>query len=171
MRSMLLPGLVIAAALLLAACGDPATGAYASGEYEPADPASPPAAKPTRSAITGPDGERVVQETGSEVAVSLPKGFSLYPQALVISNTVTRSAKASQSTLMFRTTDAPADIAEFYKAQAEKAGMDITIDLNFDEHFTIAGDRATDGTQMTVTASREVGEEVSTAMLNMVSGR
>jgi hypothetical protein len=165
MRSTIIIGLA-PAVLILSACEVAQTDEYVTAEDQLGENAR--VAKATGSAITGPDGKTISQKSGSDVAVSLPKGFSLYPKAKVVSNTVTSDGAARQSTLMFQSSASPEDIAGFYKDQAQKAGMDITIDLNFDDNYTIAGDRAADGAAMTVSASRKDGAEVSTVMLNMV---
>lgn len=158
-------------AIALAGCGGPDGSDNAeNGESVTVPPDSD--APVTEVTITNSDGEKVVQQSGAGVAVDLPDGFTLYPGAKVITNTTTDAgADGRQSTVMVESDARPEEIAAFYKSQAEKAGMEIAIDLTFATTSTIAADRLEDATKLTVTASREEGAEATTAMINIVEGR
>lgn len=123
----------------------------------------------TTTTIKGPDGEEIVQRVGTDVPVSLPDGFSVYPNAKVVTNSVTTMGNGSGSMVMLESDASPEQIADFYKDQAEKAGMEVKIDLSMEENRTVAADRESDGTRMTVSASRDEDDESTTIMLNVVT--
>ena len=159
-------------ALALSACGSesselfPEEDGTGSGMPVNADGTQPR----TSNSIETADGTTVSQESGSNLPVELPDGFSLYPGASVRANTRTSSGIGDQTTVMFESEAAPDTIVAFYKDQAEKAGLEISIDLAFEDNSTLGGDRASDGLKLTVSASRKEGANVSTVMVNTIVG-
>ncbi|MEL6530265.1 MAG: hypothetical protein AAFQ27_09900, partial [Pseudomonadota bacterium] len=116
--------------------------------------------------ITGPDGEEVIARSGADVAVNLPDGFSMYPGAKVVSNTtVSNNNDGNGSMIMFESEASPKEIAEYYRGQAEKAGITIQIDANMNGSQMIAGENEAEGTSFMVTASRDEGEMTSAQMM------
>lgn len=163
---MRIGSLIVAAPLAigLAACGGEAT-----------DPTAPQgssaAAGSSTTTIETPQGETITQQTGKDVIADLPTGFTIFPGANVLANTVTTFGNGRQTTIMMDSGALPAEIAAHYKDEAEEAGMEITIDLGFEGSNSIAADRTSDGLKLTVSASRKEGDEGTTVMLNIVEGQ
>lgn len=170
-RSLSLP---LIATLCLSACGEAPNDGLpgeegAQAEYAPAGASS--SSEEQSSSIKGPGGEEAVAKSGGDDGSSLPKGFSVYPGAKVVENTsIAEPGGQSSVTMMLESADAPEKIAAYYKDLAEKAGMEIKIDMALDTSHTVAGDRASDGAKMTVSATREPAATASEVMLNVVQG-
>lgn len=128
-----------AAVLALAACNQadgPAANGTAGGS-----PATPP-----DMTITTNEGVAEVRNTG-DVAANMPPGLPPYPGAQAAGGVQisTRSRDGGQGMIAgFRTSDAPAQVIEFYAAAAERAG------------YRIEG-RMTIGANATLMASRDGG--------------
>lgn len=162
----------LSAALLLAACGDGSSGTIFGEDGERVDYAIDDAGDGSdivTSKITGPEGQVVERQEGSDVPVQLPDGFSVYPDAKIVNNSVTKMGSASGTTLILESEASPSEIAAFYKDQAEKAGMEIKIDVEMDTSHAVAADRDSDNTKLTASARRDEGAETTTVMLSLVS--
>lgn len=119
-----------AAALLLAGCGG-------SDAEVPVD--------------TG-DGEQVLVRSGERASGGLPDGFSLYPDATIVTSTQVKSSDGS-GTLIVMTTDAsPVEVIAFYRDQAEAAGVTIANEANMNGMMLIGGEDP-DGVAFTASAS------------------
>ncbi len=162
------------AALSLSACGDEPNDGMPGEEGAQAEyslPGASSSSEETSSSIKGPNGEEVVAKTGGDNDSSLPEGFSIYPGAKVVENTsVAEPGGQSSVTMMLESADGPEKIASYYKDLAEKAGMEIKIDMALDTSHTVGGDRASDGAKMTVSATREPVSGATEVMLNLVQG-
>ena len=82
-----------------------------------------------------PDGETVTIAERKGESASWPEGFSPYPDAQVVSDMSMGTDDATDQIITFESEDAPDDIADFYRGQAEKAGFAINMD------FKVDGDR------------------------------
>ncbi|MEP0190518.1 MAG: hypothetical protein ABJP70_07850 [Erythrobacter sp.] len=173
MRALSL-SLPLFAALCLSACGEEPNDGMpgeegAQVEYAPTGASS--SSEEQSSSIKGPEGEEAIAKSGGDNDSSLPKGFSIYPGAKVVENTsVAEPGGQSSVTMMLESTDGPEKIASYYKDLAEKAGMEIKIDMALDTSHTVGGDRDSDGAKMTVSATREPASEATEVMLNLVQG-
>lgn len=115
------------ALLLLTACGGP-------GGQEPA-PQSTPNIEPKLT--TGEERTRIAAKgqtpatlrSGPRVPVVLPRGFTLYPGAEVVSNTVVERGAMRPMLLVFRTPASIEQVMLYYRAQARAAGMTVEVDL------------------------------------------
>ncbi|MEM6475586.1 MAG: hypothetical protein AAF687_05410 [Pseudomonadota bacterium] len=171
MRTILL-SIPCVAALALAACGsENSESVFGDSAESAADAGESGASVPDQATITatGPDGEEVVQSTGKDVPVALPKGITVYPEAKVISNQVTTSGNISNATVMLQSDAMPAEIVDFYRDQVEKADMELEIDVDLDVSKMLGSTRTSDGAKLTVSATRNEGETVTTVMLNSMS--
>ncbi|WAT18875.1 hypothetical protein OZN62_04710 [Aurantiacibacter sp. MUD11] len=90
--------------------------------------------------MTNEDGDEVVINSGSDVAVSLPDGFSLYPGAQVITNTTVNQADGSGSMVVMRSDDTPDEMAAYYRRQAEGAGVEIQMEMSSNGSKLIGGE-------------------------------
>ena len=150
-------------AFALVACGGEGTDPTASQDSG--------SSTSSTTTIETAEGDAVTQQTGKDVKADLPKGFTTYPDATIVANTVTTVGNERQTTIMMDSAAMPAEIAAHYKDQAEDAGMEITVDLGFEANNSVAADRASDGLKLTVSASRGPEDEGTTVMLNIVEGQ
>ena len=78
--------------------------------------------------ITTEDGTTTLR-SGANVPVDLPAGFTAYPGAEIVSNTVVQQGRGSGNLLTMTSADSPEKVAAFYKAQAESAGVTIQMEM------------------------------------------
>lgn len=140
-----------AAALLLAACGsktdeqaqasDPAHGEYIIDEKT----------GETRMAIKVPGGTASLR-SGAKVPLSLPDGFTLFPEAKVVTNAVVKQPDGQGTMLTFETEAPPEDVVAHYRREAEAAGFAIEVVLDAGGTLTIGGTRASDRATFSLTA-------------------
>lgn len=109
-----------------------------------------------RARIVADGKDAVTLRSGDEVPVRLPPGFTLYPGARVIANTAVERGAARRVLLVFETPDPLAKVMLFYRAQAQGAGVALTLDLNGSGAASIGGHTPA-GSGFTLTA-RRVGE-------------
>ncbi len=166
MRFML-TSIAFASVLALAACGSEQSGTITNEDGETVNySVDGEGSDEMTTRITGPDGEEVVARTGADVAVKLPDGFSMYPDAKVVSNTTVSNAnQGSGSMVVFESDDSPKDISDFYRKQAEKAGVTIQIDANMNGNQMIAGENEADGVSFMVNAVRDEGDTVTSTQM------
>lgn len=129
--------LMVLAAVQLAGCCERADDRHASSA--PAGASREPGSGEVRARIA-PRGEAAtLMRSGPQVPIDLPPGFTLYPGAQVISNTVVERAGARRVLLVFETPDALAEVMLFYRAQARGAGVALSLDLGGEERASIGG--------------------------------
>ena len=119
---------VSAAALLLVACG---SGDEAAVETEGDD---------ISIDMTGPDGEQVAVRGGSEAVDGMPDGFSAYPGATVVTSTSVDTTDGSGVLVVMTTSETPEKVIEYYRAQAEAAGVTIDGEMNSNGSRLIGGE-------------------------------
>ncbi|MEM8724949.1 MAG: hypothetical protein AAGE86_05435 [Pseudomonadota bacterium] len=161
-----LTSITCASALALSACGSERSGTITNEDGETVEySVDGDGDEGMTTRITGPDGEEVIARTGGDVTAELPSGFKLYPGAKIVSNTsVTNSTEGTGSMIMFESDDSPQEIADFYRAQAEKAGITIQIDADMNGNKMIAGENEAEGTSFMVNTSKEA-DSPTTAQL------
>lgn len=142
MRAVLAPVLAL---LPLAACGEPRS----AGSSEEPKAGSQPQSR-------SPAGKGVAMRSGPEVPVALPRGFSLYPGAKVVSNTVVGDGAARRALLVLETPDPLAEVMVFYRGQATAAGLSVSLDIGGDERASLGG-RLPSGAIVALSARREGG--------------
>ena len=113
------------------------------------------------------DGETVTIAERKGESASWPEGFSPYPDAQVVSDMSMGTDDATDQIITFESEDAPDDIADFYRGQAEKAGFAINMD------FKVDGDRlltaqAPDG--RTFSMNTETAADVTEVSLSISGG-
>lgn len=158
---------ICASAFALGACGSERSGTITTEDGETVEyTVDNDSSDSATMRITGPDGEEVVARSGADADVELPSGFSMYPGAKVVSNTtVTNNAEGSGSMIMFESDDSPKEITDYYRGQAEKAGITIQIDANMNGSQMIAGENKSEGTSFMVTANREDSGKTTASMM------
>jgi hypothetical protein len=137
--------------VLLAACSSEKSGTITT-EDGTAEYRVDQSTGETSMTITTDDGKATMR-SGSDIPVSLPKGFSLFPGTKVLSNTVVNQPGGSGSMVMFETDASAQQVMAHYKQQAEKAGFKIELEANMGGTVMIAGKREADGGSFSVNAS------------------
>lgn len=141
------------AALLLAACGGSETsGEFTTDDGKNAEYTIDKESGETSMTIKGKDGEETLR-AGSNVPVSLPAGFTLFPGTRVVNNMVVNKP-GEQGTMIIFEADAPADkVVAHYRDAAKAAGFAIELEMNTNGTLMVGGERASDGSKLSVTAS------------------
>lgn len=122
-------GLMIAAALLLAACD--------SVDEQSTVPAQPSGEGIT---ITGENGERVEVAGGDEAVAALPDGFSAYPGAQVVSSTAISTGTGGGVILVMNTSDSVDQVIDFYATQATAASVRLEGQVTTESNTLIGGE-------------------------------
>lgn len=139
--------------LLLAACEE--------GHAPPAPDPRPsfvhdPASGETRARIATGHGTAAKMRSGTGVPVVLPQGFTIYPGARIVANTVVARGDVRHILIEFETADPIAKVMLFHRAQAQSAGVTLTLDLDGTDAASIGG-RTAGGGDFTLTARRAPG--------------
>ena len=145
------------AALALTACGSETSGEFATEDGGTAEYTIDKATGETSMTIEGEDGTATLR-SGADVPVDLPQGFSLYPGAKVITNTVVNQPDGQGTMVMFETGDAAEKVIAHFRKEATDAGFDIQIDARMGESLMIGGERKKDGSTLSVTANTREGD-------------
>jgi len=148
------------AALALAACGSETSGEFTTESGENAEYTIDKDSGETSMTIKGEDGTATMR-SGADVPVSLPKGFSLYPGSKVVTNTVVNQPDGQGTMVMFETDAAADKVIAHFREQAKAAGFDIQMEMNTNGTLMIGGERAGDGSTLSVTASPGEGAGTS----------
>jgi hypothetical protein len=148
------------AALMLAACGSETSGEFTTEDGKNAEYTIDKDTGETSMTIKGEDGIATLR-SGTDVPVSLPQGFSLFPGSKVITNTVVNQPDG-QGTMVVFEANAPADkVIAHYREQAKAAGFAIQIEMTTNGTTMIGGERKADGSTLSVTASPGEGDQTT----------
>lgn len=154
---------ILSGALVLAACGSSESGTIETEdgtvEYE-ADTDG----DGVEMSFTDDDGNETTLVSGSDVEVDLPDGFSIYPGAEVVQSTVIDGAEGQGSMIMMTSSDAPQDMVDHFRSQAEAAGIDIQMEMTSGDTRIIGGE-GPDDRFFSFTVSSDGGE--NTGMLTI----
>lgn len=149
------------AAILLGGCEREEARDDAIAGVRPSNYEIDPARGETRASMQTAEGLTSMR-SGENVPVSLPSAFSVYPGAQVINSTQVRrdregSSEAGTGALIIMRSDAsPAEMVQFYREQAQAAGVDVELELETEGGRMIAG-KSSDGAEFSFNASRENG--------------
>ncbi|AWW75298.1 hypothetical protein CD351_12745 [Erythrobacter sp. KY5] len=135
----------------MTACGSETEGSFATDDGETGEYVIDNEDGESTMTITTSDGEVNVR-SGSSVAVDLPDGFSLISGAQVVSNTVFDQGGTKGSLISFRSSMSPDEVASFYRAQAEDAGVEIQIETTMNGGKMLGGENEATGLTFSVTA-------------------
>ena len=153
-----------AAALLLSACGSETSGEFTTEEGESGEYSIDSEDGEATMTVTSPDGD-ITMRSGADVPVDLAGGFTLIPGAKVVSNTVINQADGKGSLVTFTSDKSPQEIADFYRKQAESAGIAIQIETSMNDGKMLGGESETTGTTFSITAYP--GEDGTTGQLTI----
>ncbi|MEQ5788647.1 hypothetical protein J3454_12150 [Erythrobacter sp. NFXS35] len=144
------------AMLVLVACGSETSGEFTTEDGN-AEYTIDGDSGETSMTIRGKDGTATLR-SGADVPADLPDGFSLYPGAKVITNTVVDQPDGKGTMVMFETEAAADKVMAHFRQQAEDAGFAIQIDANMNGSLMIGGERKADGSTLSVTATPGEGD-------------
>jgi len=148
------PALIVAATAMLglAACGSETSGEFTTADGKDGEYTIDKETGETSMTITGEDGEASLR-AGTNVPVSLPDGFTLFPGSKVVNNAVVNQPDG-QGTMITFEADAPADkVVAHYRDAAKAAGFEIQMEMTTNGTQMVGGERASDGATMSVTAT------------------
>lgn len=137
---------VSVAAILLAACGGPDEGSYETEGGTTVDYDIDNSGGDPEIRSSGENGEGLVINSGSDVEVDLPDGFSIYPDAEVVSTTTMNQPDGQGSLVIMLSDSSPQQMVTFYRRQAEAAGIEIGMEMNSNGNLMIAGESDEGGT-------------------------
>lgn len=143
---------LIALTSLLAACGSERSGEFTTEDGETGEYTINSANGETTARIETPDGEATLR-SGANVPVELASGFSVYPGAKVVSNTVVNQGEGKGNLVLMQTDASPEDVIKHYRKQAEDAGFEVQIEMSVNEGKMIGGEGPEDSF-FSVNASR-----------------
>lgn len=141
------------AALMLAACGSSETsGEFTTEDGKNAEYTIDKDSGETSMTIKGEDGDATLR-AGANVPVSLPDGFTLFPGSRVVSNAVVSQPDGAGTMITFEA-DVPAEtVLSHYRDAAKAAGFDIQLELNTNGTLMVGGERKSDASSFSVTAT------------------
>ena len=100
--------------LALAACSSETSGTFEGEDGETGEYTIDRATGEATATIETEDGTATLR-SGSDVPVELPAGFTVYPGAEVITNTVVSQGAGSGMLVTMQSDDSPEAVAGFYK--------------------------------------------------------
>ena len=156
-------GAPLALSILLAACGSQETGTFTGDDGETGQYTIDTQTGETTATIETDDGTATLR-SGANVPVDLPAGFTVYPGAEIVSNTVVQQGEGSGSLVTMSTSASPAEVAAHYKAEAEAAGVAIQMEMATNG-AQIVGGESEDGLTFSIIASPS--EDGTTAQLTV----
>ncbi len=162
---MRIPALITAAcALALTACGSENSGTFETEDGETGEYTIDDESGESTMTVTTPDGD-VTMRSGAEVPVDLPGGFSLIPGAQVVSNTLINQSETKGALVTFLSDRTPEQIADYYREEAEAAGIEIQIETSMNDGRMLGGENEEAGMTFSITAYP--GEEGTTGQLTI----
>ncbi|MEM7780631.1 MAG: hypothetical protein AAF697_09600 [Pseudomonadota bacterium] len=144
---------ISAAALTLAACGSENSREFTTEDGETAEYTIDNDSGETSMTVNTSDGT-VSMRSGADVPIDLPAGFGLIGGANVTSNTIVDQGGTKGAIVTFETDQSPDEIFDFYRAQAEAAGVTIQIETKINDGGMIGGENEATGLTFSVTAYR-----------------
>lgn len=131
---------------MLGACGGPDEGTIDTENGETVVYKADGDGGDTSIRISGEDGEEVVINSGTGTAVDLPDGFSLYPGATLVSSTTMNQTDGRGALIVMQSDASAQDMVEFYRNQAESAGIRIQMEMTTNGSEMIGGESDDGGT-------------------------
>ncbi|MBV7266576.1 hypothetical protein [Erythrobacter ani] len=148
---------IACAAAFLSACGSESSGEFTIEDGGAGEYSIDSSTGETTATIETADGTATLR-SGADVPVDLPDGFSLYPGATVVTNTVVNQGEGTRVVLLsFESDDSAEDVASYYRAEAEGAGIAIEVDATINGGRMLAG-KAQDGSVFALNATTDEGK-------------
>ena len=154
---------LFAATVVLAACGSDRSGEFTTEDGESGEYSIDSSTGETTARIETPDGEATLR-SGANVPVELTDGFSVYPGATILSNTVVNQGEGKGNLVLMQIDASPEEVIKHYRDQAEAAGFDIQIEMSVNDGKMIGGEGPQDSF-FSVNASRTEGEPTQAQLM------
>ena len=158
---------VLGLGMVLSACGSGDSGSVEDADGNRADYTVESNEDGLNATVKTPEGT-VAMQSGENVAADLPDGFTIYPGAKVVSATNIAGAGHSGSMVMLESTDGAEDVAQFYRKQAEAAGVAIEMDMSINNGKMLGG-KGPDDLAFSLTSTAKDG--VTQAQLTVGKGK
>lgn len=130
--SLVIPSVILLAS---AACADRDAAKPAAVDSEVAEHS----VGEIRTTIAPHDEHPAVGRSGPRVPIVLPDGFTLYPGAEVVTNTVIERGGHQRTLLVFETNDPVSDVIAFYRRQGAAAGAQFSLDVGGERRASLGG--------------------------------
>ena len=153
---------VVSAAL--ASCGSEKSGSYEAEDGDTVDYSVETTGGESTATIKTEDGTATVR-SGADVKIDLPKGFTLYPGAKVVTNTVFDGQGQKGAMVVMQSDDDPVKLVAFYRKQASAAGFNIAIEMKTDQSTMIGGEGSEGEGGFTFNASTQNGKTTGQLMV------
>ncbi len=153
-----------ASLLALAACGAEESGSFTTDEGDTGEYRIDSESGEASMTVETPDGD-VTMRTGADIPVDLPAGFTLIDGAQVLNNITIGQADGKGALITFLSDKSPKEITDFYRAQAEAAGIAIQIETDINGGSMLGGEDETSGATFSITAYP--GEDGTTGQLTI----
>jgi len=133
--------IILSASLTLAACGGNADtqGDITTSEGESLSYSVDDEDGGTTVKVETEDGEAVMR-TGKDIAVKLPKDFTLYEGAEVVNNTLFEQGDSKGALIVLESDATPDELAAHYRAEAESAGIAIKMEMSVNDGKMFGGE-------------------------------
>lgn len=141
------------AAMVLAGCGSEPSGTFETADGETGTYEVDPSGDGVTASLETADGTATMR-SGADVPIDLPQGFTIFPGAEVVTNTVFDQAGSKGALVTMRSDAAPAELVAFYRRQADAAGVEIELNMDTDTMQMIGG-KSADGSPFSFTATKE----------------
>lgn len=139
-------------ALMLGGCGSETSGEFKTADGKDAEYTVDKETGETTMTVEGPDGEASLR-SGANVPVTLPDGFTLFPGSKVVTNTLVNQPDGQGTMITFEAEDPAEKVVAHYRDAAKAAGFDIQLEMNTNGTRVIGGERKSDGSSLSVTAT------------------
>lgn len=143
--------IALAGALALSACSSETSGEFTTDDGETGEYRIDQNTGESSMTVETEDGT-VSMRTNTDVPDDLPAGFSLMSGSEVLSNTTIDQGDTKGSLTTFRSESTPQEIADYYRGEAEDAGITIQIETNMNGGKMIGGENEATGTTFSVSA-------------------
>ncbi|GAB5351243.1 hypothetical protein [Qipengyuania sp. 483] len=107
-----------------------------------------------RATLTDSDGVTTRMLAGSDVEARFPPPFTAYPNAQITNTTWVEQGEGAFVTVEFTTPDPRASVVDFYRMQAEDAGIDVEVEVDAGETTTLGGENSADRTSFALQVTR-----------------
>lgn len=139
-----------ASSLAMAACGSEVSGEFTNEDGETGEYTIGQSSGGTNVSVETDEGSATVR-SGVDIQADFPDGYSLIGEAQVVSNTLMDGPEGTGVMVVFLTEKAPSEVIDFYRAEAEAAGVEIEVETNVSGSNVLAGKSAS-GTQFAISA-------------------
>lgn len=160
--------ILIAAACALAACGSEKSGTFETEDGETGEYSVDADDGGATATITTDDGTASFQ-SGPGVKAKLPDGFTIFPGAKTLSSTNITNDDGVGTMVTLQAEADPDQFASFYRNQAERAGIEIEMEMTINDGKMLAG-KGENGKSFSLMATPDEEGGTTTAQLMVSEG-